>query len=65
MEQCRLVNPFMPFGVFNPFKLTDQSVIIGSLVVILIILKTNSVDPYQILFHSPSALCLRWICTVC
>ena len=32
MEECRLVNPFMPTGVFNPFKLTDRSVIIGSLV---------------------------------
>ena len=32
MEQCRSVNPFMPTGVFNPFKLTDRSVIIGSLV---------------------------------
>ena len=34
MEQCRSVNPFMPTGVFNPFKLTGQSVIIGSLVLL-------------------------------
>ena len=31
MEQCRSVNPFMPTRVLNPFKLTDRSVIIGSL----------------------------------
>ena len=29
LEQCRYVNPFMPTGVFYPFKLTDRSVIIG------------------------------------
>ena len=29
LEQCRYVNPFMPAGVFYPFKLTDRSVIIG------------------------------------
>ena len=34
MEQCRSVNPFMPTGVFNPFKLTGRSVIIGSLVLL-------------------------------
>ena len=34
MEQCRSVNQFMPTGVFNPFKLTGRSVIIGSLVLL-------------------------------
>ena len=34
MEQCRSVNPFMPTGVFNPFKLTGRSVIMGSLVLL-------------------------------
>ena len=34
MEQCRSVNPFMPTGVFNPFKLTGRSVIIRSLVLL-------------------------------
>ena len=34
MEQCRSVNPFMPTGVFNPFKQTDRSVIIGHLVLL-------------------------------
>ena len=34
MEQCRSVNPFMPTGVFDPFKLTSRSVIIGSLVLL-------------------------------
>ena len=34
MEQCRSVNPFMPTRVFNPSKLTDRSVIIGSLVLL-------------------------------
>ena len=29
LEQCRYVNPFMPTGVFYPFKLTDRPVIIG------------------------------------
>ena len=29
LEHCRYVNPFMPTGVFYPFKLTDRSVIIG------------------------------------
>ena len=30
----RSVNPFMPTGVFNPFKPTGRSVIIGSLVLL-------------------------------
>ena len=34
MEQCRSVNPFISTGVFNSFKLTDRSVIIGSLVLL-------------------------------
>ena len=70
MEQCRSVNPFMPTGVFNPFKLTGRSVIIGSLVCFIILQKllyhlSKQRRPYQTLFHSPSALCLCWICTVC
>ena len=34
LEQCRSVNPLIGTGVFNPFKLTDRSVIIGSLVLL-------------------------------
>ena len=34
LEQCRSVNPIIRTGVFNPFKLTDRSVIIGSLVLL-------------------------------
>ena len=34
LEQCRSVNPFYRTGVFNPFKLTDRTVIIGSLVLV-------------------------------
>ena len=34
LEQCRSVNPFIRTGVFNPSKLTDWSVIIGSLVLL-------------------------------
>ena len=34
LERCRSVNPFIRTGVFNPFKLTDRSVIIGSLVLL-------------------------------
>ena len=66
----------MPTGVFNLSKLTDRSVIIGSLVllrpVIFIILQKllshlgKQCRPlYETFFHSPSTLCLRWICTVC
>ena len=63
MEQCRSVNPFMPTGVFNPFKLTGRSVIIGSLVCFITLQKllyhlSKQRRPYQTLFHSPSALCL-------
>ena len=34
MEQCTSDNSFMPTGVFNPFKLTGRSVIIGTLVLL-------------------------------
>ena len=34
LEQCRSVNPFIRTDVFNPFKLTDRSVMIGSLVLL-------------------------------
>ena len=66
MEQCRSVNPFIPTGVFNPFKLTGQSVIIGSLVLLYRFTEiVVSFNKQTALFHSPSALCLCWICTVC
>ena len=61
----------MPTGVFNPFKLTGRYVIIGSLNLlyhfteIVVSFKQTYARPYQTLFHSPSALCLCWICTVC
>ena len=61
----------MPTGVFNPFKLTGRSVIIGSLVLlyhfieIVVSFISKQRRPYQTLFHSPSALCLCGICTVC
>ena len=32
LEQCRSVNPFIRTGVFNPFKMTERFVIIGSVV---------------------------------
>ena len=34
LKQCRSVNPCIRNGVFNPFKPTDRSVIIGSLVLL-------------------------------
>ena len=34
LEQCRSVNPLIGTGVFNPFKLTDRSVIIGGLMLL-------------------------------
>ena len=68
----------MPTGVFNPFKLTDRSVIIGSLVlltavsdiyhfteIVVSFKQTVKTLIIQILFYSPSALCLHLICTVC
>ena len=78
LEQCRSVYPFISTGVFNPLKLTDRSVIIGSLVLlhvtamIFILLQkllyhiSKQCRPLSdIFFYSLSALCLRWICTGC
>ena len=77
LEQCRSVNPFISTGVFNPLKLMDRSVIIGSLVLlhvtamIFILLQkllyhiSKQCRPISDIFHSSSALCLHWICTVC
>ena len=77
LVQCRSVNPYIRTGVFNPFKLTDRSVIIGSLVLLhvtallsillqkLLYHISKQCRPLSAFFHSPSALCLRWIFTVC
>ena len=77
LEQCRSVNPFFRTGVFNPFKLTGRSVLIGSLMllrvttVVFILLQkllyhiSKQCRPISDIFHSPSVLCLRLICTVC
>ena len=69
------VNQFMPTGVFNPFKLTGRSVIIGSLGLLYhfteIVVSFNSVDLIRHYFirHLPcvyvgSALFVKFLYTM-